>query len=153
MEYNKGTGGAWVDADKLSDGVKVKQVSECIKQESRFKNKDGEPKTENVAKVRVQGDQQTYNMRLNWTTVYGLIDAFGKESKEWIEKVLTVKMLDALVGDKMQTIIYLIPEGFELGKNEDKKMEIRKIGGAGDVVPEDKIDYPTEDINPDDIPF
>jgi hypothetical protein len=153
MEYSKSAGGAWVDAEKLKDGGKVALVSECAKQESRFKNKDGEPKTENVAKVRVQGDQQTYNMRLNWTTVYGLIDAFGKESKEWIGKVLTVKMLDALVGDKMQTIIYLIPEGFELGKNEDKKMEIRKIGGKEDVVPEDKIDYPQEDINVDDIPW
>jgi hypothetical protein len=86
MEYNKGTDGAWVDAEKLADGVKVKLVSECTKQESRCKNKDGEAKTENVAKVRVQGDQQTYNMRLNWTTVYGLIDAFwpapGSEDTE-----------------------------------------------------------------------
>lgn len=55
MEYNKGGGGAWVPADKLINGLKVKLVSECVKQESHFKNKDGEPKTENVAKVRLQG--------------------------------------------------------------------------------------------------
>ena len=153
MEYSKSAGGAWVDADKLTDGKKVALVSECSKQESRFKGKDGEPKTENVAKVRVQGDDQTYNIRLNWTTVYGLIDAFGKESKEWIGKVLSVKKVDALVGDTMREIIYLIPEGFELAKNSDKKLEIRKIGGKDDVVPEEKIDYPQEDINVDDIPW
>jgi hypothetical protein len=150
MEYNKGQGGAWVDVEKLKDGGKVKLVSECTKQESRFKNKDGEPKTENVAKVRVQGDQQTYNMRLNWATVFGLVDAFGKESKEWIDKVLTVKLVEALVGDTMRTIVYLIPEGFELAKNEEKKLEIRKIGGTPEK--EDVIEYP-EGPEPEDIPF
>jgi hypothetical protein len=127
-------------------------VSECTKQESRFKNKDGEAKTENVAKVRLQGDQATYNIRLNWTTVFGLVDAFGKESKEWIDKVLTVKTVEALVGDTMRTIVYLIPEGFELAKNEEKKLVIRKVGGAV-AGKEDVIEYPAEDINPDDIPF
>ena len=151
MEYSKSAGGAWVDIDKLSDGKKVKLVSECAKQESRFKDDNGDAKTENVAKVRVQGDQQTYNMRLNWTTIFGLVDAFGKESKEWIEKVLTVKTVDALVGDKMRTVVYLIPEGFELAKNEEKKLVIRKIGVA--AAQENAIDYPADDPNPDDIPF
>src|SRR4051812_17433583 len=124
MEYSKGGGGAWVPAEKMVNGAKVKLVSECVKQESRFKNKEGEPKTENVAKVRVQGDEQTYNVRLNWATVFGLVDAFGKESKEWIDKVLTVKVVRALVGDTMRNIVYLIPEGFELGENEEQKLEI-----------------------------
>lgn len=141
-EYNKSVGGAWLDADTLSDGVKIKLVSECVKQESRFKDRDGNVKTENVAKVRVQGKEDTVNMRLNWTTIYGLIDAFGKESKDWIDKVLTVKTVDAMVGDTMRTIVYLIPEGFELGKTADKKLEIRKIGGTAPVK-EDVIEYPT----------
>jgi hypothetical protein len=151
MQYNKSVGGAWLDADSLADGTKVKIVSECIKQESRFKGKDGEPKTENIAKVRTKGKEEAVNMRPNWTTIYGLIDAFGSDSKDWIDQVLTVRTVEALVGNTMRTIVYLIPEGFELGKNADKKLEIRKVGGS--AAKEDVVDYPQEDINPDDIPF
>lgn len=85
--------------------------------------------------------------------MFGLIDAFGKESKEWVDKVLAVKIVRALVGDTMRNIVYLIPEGFELGENAEQKLEIHKIGGKDDIVPEDKIDYPQGEIDPDDIPF
>lgn len=140
--YQKSVGGAWLDADKhLKDGVRVKLVSECEKQQSRFKDpKTGEFKMENVAKVRVEGVEDALNARLNWATIYGLIDAFGSESKEWVNKPLTAKLVDAMVGDTMRTIIYLIPEGFELTKNKDKKLVITKMGA-----------YPDEES--DDIPF
>ena len=55
MEYNKGTLGGWVDLDSVSTGDKVKIVSECTNQESRFKYKEGNAKTENIEKVRFQG--------------------------------------------------------------------------------------------------
>jgi|GEM_PF-3291963 len=156
-EYNKSVGGEWLNADSLTDGTKVKFVSECVKQESKFKNKDGGPKTENIAKVRISGKDEAVNMRVNWPTIYGLIDAFGKESKDWIGKVLTVKTVDALVGDTMRTIVYLIPEGFELAKNAEKKLEIRKVGGAAEASEkEDVIEYPSEEdegIDASAVPF
>lgn len=144
MEYNKSQGGDWLDTNKVTTGSKVKIVSECTKQESRFKDKEGNSKIENQTKVKVQGQDGVFNMRLNWTTVYGLIDAFGKESKEWVEKVTTVKTLDAMVGDTMRTIIYLIPEGFELRKNAESKMEIAKVGTSDgiDVSPDDGVEIP-----------
>ena len=129
MQYDRAVQGSWFKADEAKDGQKVKIVSECVKQESKFKNKDGETKTENIVKVRVQGTDEAVNMRLNWTTIYGLIDAFGNESKSWMGQVLTIKTLEAMVGDTMRTIVYLIPEGFELAKNAEKKMEIRKVDG------------------------
>jgi hypothetical protein len=149
MDYNKARGGKWANTDDLKDGQKAKILDECTKQESQFKDKDGNPKVENIAKVQFQGLTEPVNARLNWTTINGLIDAFGKESKEWIGKVLTVKLIDGLVGDTMRTILYLIPEGFELGKTADKKLVIRKIG---DVAP-DESQYPANEISPDDIPF
>ncbi len=127
-----------MDADGLESGVKVKIVAETTKQDSKFKDKDGNTKTENITKVRVSGREEAVNMRLNWPTIYGLIDAFGKESKDWIGKVLTVKTLEAMVGDTMRTIVYLIPEGFELAKNAEKKMEIRK-----------KADGPVDEVDDD----
>lgn len=127
MEYTKSVSGAWLDADKIESGVKAKLVSEVEKKESRFKDPEGNAKTENVGKIRLQGADEAVNIRLNWTSVYGLIDAHGSDSKDWIGKILTVKTLDAMVGDTMRTIVYLVPEGFELAKNEEKKMVIRKI--------------------------
>ena len=147
-EYTKSVGGAWLDADKIQSGAKVKIVNECEKQTSGFKDpKTGEFKIQNVAKVRVQGDEEAVNMRFNWTTIYGLIDAFGTDSKDWIGHVLTARTVDAMVGDTMRTIVYLVPEGFELAKNSEKKLEIRKVGGV--------VETPdsTETINPEDIPF
>ena len=134
MEYNKSLGGAWLDADKVVDGSKVKIISETTKRDSQFKDDEGVPKTENVAKVQFDGDEPV-NMRLNWTTIYGLIDAFGKESKDWMGRTLTARVKEAVVGDKVRTIIYLIADGFELVKNDEKKLEIRKQSMfAGDMV-------------------
>jgi hypothetical protein len=153
VEYSKSLGGAWLDAKTVQNGTKVKIVSETTKRDSSFKDKDGNAKTENVAKVQVQGATEPVNMRLNWTTIYGLIDAFGNESKTWMGKVLTVSKVRALVGDTMRDIIYLIPEGFELGENSENKLEIRKVGVAPtpDGVPD--IEYPEDEIDPKEIPF
>jgi hypothetical protein len=124
MEYTKSLGGAWLDADKVVDGSKVKILNETVKRDSQFKDDEGNAKTKNVAKVQFAGQQQV-NMRLNWTTIYGLIDAFGNDSKNWIGKPLTAQVKEAVVGDKVRTIIYLIADGFELVKNDEKKLEIR----------------------------
>lgn len=135
MEYSKSLGGAWLDAEKVEDGSKVKIVSECQKRDSRFKDAEGNAKTENVAKVQVQDATESVNMRLNWTTIYGLIDAFGNDSKNWMGHALTARVKEAVVGDTVRTIIYLIADGFELVKNEEKKLEIRKK--AVDISPEE----------------
>jgi hypothetical protein len=135
MEYNKSLGGAWLDADKVVDGSKMKIINETVKRDSQFKDEDGVPKTENVAKVQFEG-QDPVNMRLNWTTIYGLIDAFGNDSKAWIGNPLTARVKEAVVGDKVRTIIYLIANGFELVKNDEKKLEIRKV--AETFPPEDE---------------
>ena len=146
MEYNKSRGGEWTDVSKLVDGGKAKIVDECQKEESQYKDKDGNAKTQNVAKVHFQGQTQPTNTRINWTTIYGLIDAFGKDSKDWIGKVLTVKIKQAIIGDTERDILYLIPEGFELAKNSEKKLEIRKVQ---DIVPE----ITATDTPFDEIPF
>ena len=134
-EYTK-SAGSWVDVDSVTDGVKVKLISECTKQLSKFKNADGEPKTENIAMARFQGSEAPVNVRLNWTSIYGLIDAFGTDSNKWVDKVLTVKKREQTVGDKVRDVLYYIPEGFELGKTAEKRLEIRK---AGKVEPPDVV--------------
>lgn len=145
MEYSKSRGGNWTDVEQLQTGMKAKIVDECRKEESQYKDKDGNMKTQNVAKVHFEGMPEPTNTRINWQTIYGLIDAYGKESTGWIGKVLTVKVVEAMIGDTMRTILYLIPEGYELAKNADKKLEIRKVGAG--------TDGPTEQDGDDAIPF
>lgn len=122
MEYNN-LQGAWLDTETVEDGQKVKLINECVAQTSKFKDDEGNPKTENVVKARFQGMEETVNMRLNWTTVYALIEAFGKESKNWIGHTLVAKPKDATTGIS----VYLVPEGFEMVRNEKKRWEIRKV--------------------------
>lgn len=145
MEYTK-SAGAWVDTDSVKDGTKVKLLTEVVKQESKFKDSEGNVKTENVATARFQGQDAPVNVRLNWTTIYGLIDAFGKESKDWVDKVLTVKKREQSVGDKVYDVLYYIPDGFELIKNAEKRLEVRKIGEE-EIIPVD------EGPDPDLVPF
>lgn len=122
MEYNSTTG-AWLKVDDTLDGKKAKLISECIMVESRFKDeKTGGPKTENQVKVQFEHLVEPINARLNWTTINGLKEAFGRESKNWIAHPLTAKVKDATTGQSL----YLIPGGFELYRNEEKRWAIRK---------------------------
>lgn len=124
MEYHTTTG-AWLKVEDSLSGKKVKLINECVQTQSKFLKDDGTPKTENVVKVQFEG-QEPVNMRLNWTTVFALVEAFGKESKTWIGHTLTAQVKDMTTG---QTV-YLIPEGCELYRDESKRWAIRKIPGT-----------------------
>jgi hypothetical protein len=153
MIYNTTTG-AWLEVNDDLDGKKLKFVNECVQTPSdKFKNEDGSAKMTNLVKVRVQGADESVNMRPNWTSVAALKEAFGPDSKDWVGKVLTAKVKDATTGQS----VYLLPEGFELYRNEEKRWAIRRIATAeasqAPAVAEDVIEYPEEEINPEDIPF
>lgn len=125
---SKSIGGAWLDKALLKEGSTVKIVNEATMVDSnKYTDKDGNPKTQVVAKVQPEGGEAG-NMRLNWITVWGLRDAFGKETKEWMGHPLLVKKIRMMVSDKMQDVFFLIPNGFELAENEESKLEIRRIG-------------------------
>lgn len=140
MKYTKssGTFGKWARASEIVSGTKVKLTTETAPQASEFGTQD-------VAKARFQGTQEDVNVRLNKTTVNGLIDAFGDDSKDWIGKVLTAQTEKALVGGKRVAILYLVPEGYELKDTSDGFVTIGKIGG--EETPKEEV------INAEDIPF
>lgn len=142
MQYNSTTG-SWLNKDKVEEGQRVKLVSECTKKESKFTNPDGTPQVANEVKAQFEGMTEPVNMNLNWTTVYALIEAFGDESKNWMGHTLTAKIKDATTG----VSIYLVPDGFELARNEDKRWTIRK---AEDVV---NVHEDGDELDPSQIPF
>ncbi|HLH93563.1 MAG TPA: hypothetical protein VKW08_00450 [Xanthobacteraceae bacterium] len=147
MKYTKSIGGAWAKSTDITSGTKAKIMSETTHTESQFKDKNGAPKFQDVAKVRFEGKEEALNVNLNRATIYGLIDAFGEESKDWIGKVLTVHTEKVVVAGKRVTALYLIPEGFEVRENSEGYIEVVR---TGQPVSEQPVD---DGPNPDDIPF
>ena len=151
MKYTKsqGVGGAWVKGSEVVSGTKCKLTTETIPSESSF---EGKPIKNNVAKIRSQGETgEAKNVNVNRPSINALIDAFGEDSKDWIGKLLTAQTEKMIVGGKRVTALYLIPEGYELKEDDGGYIVITKIGGQGPVHTE--VEYPEEDINPEDIPF
>lgn len=148
-KFNKERGGAWTKAADLTSGTKAKIVDEATRSISQFKNEDGTDKMQTVAKVRFQGKEDPLNVNLNRATIYGLIDAFGDDSVAWINKVLTVHTEKTTVAGKRVTALYLVPDGFEVGEDDNGYVIVKPVGAAA---PE-PIEPSTEDDVADAIPF
>ncbi len=145
MKYTKqsSVGGAWAKAQDLKPGTKAKIVSETNPTPSSFLDKNGNPKVQDVAKVRFEGVQDVLNVSLNRATINGLVDAFGEDSKDWQNHPLTVETEKVRVAGKAVTALYLVPEGYEKIDDQNGYALIVKAGASDETAP----------INPDDIPF
>lgn len=121
MEYNKKTGisGKWAKGSELGNVRRAKIVSETKPESSQYKNKDGSTKFQDVCKVQFEGVDEVLNLSLNRATINALIDAFGPESKGWMNQMLSVETEKVRVAGKAAVAIYLIPEGFEKVDDED----------------------------------
>lgn len=166
VKKSSGANGPWVDKTKVKSGTKVKIVTECVPTDEEYQ---GKVSTRHVVKLKVQGDDgEPKNFDINRPSVNGLIDAFGEDTKAWIGQTLTAETMRVIVGGKMGTAMYLVPEGFEFTTDAGGYAVVQRIGAAqtpiaptpaephvptgkfGDHAP---IEYPDEEINPADIPF
>jgi len=139
MKYTKSTSvqGEWIKKSELKTGMKAQLVSEAEPREGNFGSQD-------VAKIKVSGFDATYNVALNKTTIGGLIDAFGDDSKSWMGKNLEINIEKGIVAGKRTIMLYLVPEGFSLAEGSDGYMEILKDG-----IEVEKKPNATDDINND----
>lgn len=153
MQYSKsqGVGGAWVKGSEVVSGTKCKLTTETVPSTSSY---EGKTINNNVAKIRFQGETgEAKNVNVNRPSINALVDAFGEESKDWVGKLLTAQTEKMIVGGKRVTALYLIPEGFELKEDDAGYIVIVKSGVQGPVPTPKGVEYPEEDINPEDIPF
>lgn len=146
MLYEPTLQGDWVKNSEVQEGQKVKLMNEVIRRDSRFSDDDGNPKKEDIVKVKFQGIDGVKNMRINRATLEGLILAYGKESKEWIGKILTAHPEKTTVAGKRVVSLYLIPDGFELKEDNDGYLHVVKIYAGEEQLENDEI-------KPDEIPF
>lgn len=166
MKYTKSANlsGAWIKGSELENGIRAKFVSEARDVQSRFEGKDGNPKMQTVVQVRFEGKLDAYNLSLNRATRDGLIEAFGDESKNWVNKLLRVHTEKVMVSGKRQTALYLVAEGFKVSEDENGYITIVKensekdnqeaLNEIGSVDIDNHDDVERDDtIDPDDIPF
>lgn len=147
--YKKETfiGGAWVRGSEIVSGTKCKLVAETEPQPSQFKNKDGSVKMRDVSKVKFDGLNDTLNINLNRATINGLVDAFGEDSKNWMNKSLTAITEKVMVGGKRVVAVYLLAEGYEMQDDENGYVKIvNPKKESVQVAPEDNGEVRTEDI-------
>ena len=100
-----------------------------------------------VFKVKTVNGEK--NMSFNQTSLNNLIDAYGDDSSKWVGKQVNVTVIKMNVSGKFRDIIYLYGKGWEMQDDGT----VKKVGGQGAVKMPEGVDYPDEDINPEDIPF
>ena len=147
MQYQKqvSISGGWVKTAELKTGEKAKIVSETIPQPSSFLDKKGNPKTQDVAKVRFESQTEPVNVALNRATINALVDAFGEDSKDWQGHHLTAETEKMRVAGKAVVALYLLPEGYT--KIDDEN-------GYAVIVKKDIQTAPVEgEVKAEDIPF
>ena|SRR3990167_256695 len=127
MKYTKQEfiGGAWVKGGNIVSGTKCRLITEAKPQQSQFTNpKTGELKMQDVAKIQFEGLNDTLNISLNRATISGLVDAFGEDSKEWMNKSLTAHTEKVMVAGKRVTAVYLLAQGYEVGEDDGGYVKI-----------------------------
>ena len=150
-EKSSGVGGKWVDAEKIVEGTKCKLVAETKPRESAYKDENGNKKIQNVSKIVFATDpSEELNVNVNLPTINALVDAFGSDSNDWINKKLSAIPKDLVIAGKAVTALYLIPDGYKLTKDENKYLVIVKIGEDVKTVP---LDPEMNDIKAEEIPF
>lgn len=145
MEFNKSSGGgAWLDKKELKNGDLAKLVSEAVEIE-------GQNGPQIVAKVRIKGkDGEAKNVAVNGPTKNGLIDAFGKDSKNWIGQLLTCHIEKTMIAGKRGIALYLVPEGFEVTEDAGGYLVIARQGTAQKAPAAAEME---ESISDEDNPF
>lgn len=172
-EKHNSVSGNWIKSSEVVSGTLAKIKSETTPMTSQFKDKEGNPKMQDVAKIQLKGQKEAMNVNLNRATIEALVDAYGNESRNWIDKMLTVQAEKMIVGGKRVIALYFVPEGYEVNEDESGYMVIRRKGATPSTLSEadkeriktlregaqsatsswDGLDEATDEVNPADIPF
>lgn len=132
--------GEWVKGSEILKGTKVRIKSEAQEQPSPYTDKRGNIKNQIVAKVQIQGKTGLFNLSLNKATVVALIDCYGEDTLNWVDKVFTAHTEKVKVAGKTQIALYLIPDGYVAEDNEEGYTVVHKPHAGNEQAPEPKGD-------------
>lgn len=149
MEFHITAGGGWIDKKNLTNNDVIKLVTEAVEME-------GQNGKQIVAKALVKGGEpDPKNIAINRPSMAALIDAFGKESKSWMNHPLGVYTEATRIGGKAGVSLYLIPEGYEAGNDKQGYLVVTRKGNKVEVQSVADMDFSSkeDEINPEAIPF
>lgn len=143
-------GGQWIDKKELKNGDVIKLVTEA-------KEFEGQKGKQVVAKARLKGsDEEAKNVGINRQSMSALIEAFGEDSVNWMNQLLTLNVEKTVIAGKRSIILYLIPEGFEVTEDSGGYLQVTRKGFDKDIqlTPVENMDFGSEEaVNDSDVPF
>lgn len=150
-------GGKWHDKKALKTGDLAKIKTEATETPNQMGG------TQWVAKIAIKGVPEALNMAINKPSKNALIDAFGEETNDWINKVLTLHVEKTIVSGKRGVAVYLVPENYVVGEDSGGYVVIRPaveppaiVKKAKGAKEEKENEYPSaedEGIDINDVPF
>lgn len=147
IHISSGVGGQWLDKGELKGGELAKLKTEAVWVE-------GQNGKQLVAKIRVKGMEEEKNVAINKPSQMALAQAFGNDTLNWIDKVLTLHAEKGIFAGKRGIMLNLVPEGYVVAEDAAGFIVIRPkveppqiVKNAGPIAPEDV------DLDPNDIPF
>lgn len=137
--------GVKYEAD-IKDGDIIKIVSEGQQVIKEFK---GNQVASTVTKVETRNGVKV--ITLNQTSVNNLVDAYGKDDKEWIGKEAKVWIIRAMISNKMQDIAYLSHPKAEMSEDSEGRIIFLTPEKSDVKISSDEIEKEDDDINWDDL--
>lgn len=68
---------------------------------------------QDVFKIKLPNGEES-NLSINQTSINRMIDKYGEDSKNWVNKPMTVHAITQNVQGKFKKVVYIIPEGMSL---------------------------------------
>lgn len=85
----------------------------------------------------------------NQTCINILVDAFGKNSEDWVNRNVNVILHKTVVSGRKAIIAYFVVNGWSI----DEYGELVQLGEKKNKDSQETIDYPENEVNPEDSPF
>src|SRR4051812_15459559 len=105
IHISSGVGGQWLDKKELKSGDLAKLKTEATWVE-------GQNGKQLVAKIRVKGQTEDKNVAINKPTQMALASAFGNDTLNWVDKLLTVQVETGIFAGNRGVMLNLVPEGY-----------------------------------------
>ena|SRR3990167_544643 len=148
MKVTKSSGvqGKWLNKKVVKTGDIAKIKTEATEEPSPLGG------TQLVARLHVKDQAEPANIAINKPSKNALIDAFGDDTANWIDKLLTLHVETAIISGKRGVAMYLVPEGFEVKEDSGGYLVVTRKGETNLERPR-VLGNPEDEVNSDDIPF
>lgn len=111
-------GGNYLKTADTKQGDVIKFLNEGVWAEnSKYTYPDGNPRMDFIMRVEHGGAEKKF--RVNKTNRDLLVEAWGNDTADWINKTAKVELIKSMIAGKLQNMIVLHPEGMTKSPVDD----------------------------------